>query len=235
MLRTLVVVLALANLGFYAWTQGWLDSITGVHAGGDREPERLARQVQPETVVILPSSAAGANASAPSATNTATTAVVPTPTLVCLEAGPFSNTELSAAEAAIRANAPAAGWDDVKTDKPGAWIVYMGRYADREMLAKKKEELARIKLSFEEARNSPSLEPGLVLGRYGDRAGAENELAKFNLRGVHSAKVVEISPGSSSHVLRVDKADAALAAQLMGMKNEALGKGFAPCAKPASN
>lgn len=30
MLRTLVVVLMLANLAFYGWTQGWLTSVLGL-------------------------------------------------------------------------------------------------------------------------------------------------------------------------------------------------------------
>ena len=44
MLRALIAALLLANLAFFAWTQGWLDSVVGVRSIGDREPERLLRQ-----------------------------------------------------------------------------------------------------------------------------------------------------------------------------------------------
>lgn len=54
MLKALVVLLALANLAFFAWTQGWIDGPTGIRARGDREPERLSQQFQPEVVQILP-------------------------------------------------------------------------------------------------------------------------------------------------------------------------------------
>ena len=47
MLQRLVVLLLLANLLFFAWSQGWLDEIAGSRVHPEREPERLARQVQP--------------------------------------------------------------------------------------------------------------------------------------------------------------------------------------------
>ena len=238
MLRMLVLALALANAGYYAWTEGWLDTFIGTRANAEREPERLTRQVQPESVQILPSSAAN-----PGAAPATTTAPSPAPAavsaatepLACLEAGPFSAAELAAATSAAQAALPSGAWTDVKTEKPGAWLVYMGRYGDRELLAKKKEELGRIKLAFEDVRNAPSLEPGLSLGRYDNRAAAEKGLAQFALRGVHSAKVVELGAGSTTHLLRVDKADAALVALLAGLRSEGLGKGFVPCAKTALN
>jgi hypothetical protein len=64
MLRTLVALLLAANLGFYAWTQGWLDPIVGSPSQGEREPERLKRQVHPERVRLLPAGAAASAASA---------------------------------------------------------------------------------------------------------------------------------------------------------------------------
>ena len=238
MLRTLVLALVLANAGYCAWTEGWLDTFIGTRANAEREPERLTRQVQPESVQILPSPQA-----TPGAAPATTAALSPAPAaasaatepLACLEAGPFSATELGAATSAVQAALPAGAWADVKTDKPGAWLVYMGRYGDRELLAKKKEELGRIKLAFEDVRNAPSLEPGLSLGRYDNRAAAEKGLAQFALRGVHSAKVVELNPGSTTHLLRVDKADATLITLLAGLRSEGLGKGFVPCGKTALN
>ena len=229
-----MLALLLANAGYFAWTQGWLDNVVGVRADSQREPERLTRQVQPETVQILQPSAGGSLtspvivAAAPAA---AASAVVGT----CLEAGPFSATEIDAAASAVQAALPAGSWADLKTDKPGAWLVYMGRYGDRELFAKKKEEIARMKLAFEEVRNSPNLEPGLSLGRFDDRSAAEKALAAFGLRGVKSARVVEITPPSSTHVLRVDAADEALVKQLGELKPAALGKGFVACAKVAAN
>jgi hypothetical protein len=46
MLRTLVLLLLLANGGFFAWTQGWLDPVLPPRSE-QREPERLAAQLGP--------------------------------------------------------------------------------------------------------------------------------------------------------------------------------------------
>lgn len=216
MLRALVIALALANLAFWSWTQGWLDGVVGVRANGDREPERLARQVRPESVRILPATAATAAASEPEAS-------------ACLEAGPFDEAGLAAARAVALAAAPSASLSDVKTAQPAAWIVYMGKYADKGLLAAKEEELKRRKVAYEEVAGSPGLAPGLSLGRFDDKAAAEQALAEFARQGVRTAKVVEAVAASTSHRLRAEQADAALAARLSALSDAALGKGFTPC------
>jgi hypothetical protein len=233
-LRALVLALVLANAGYFAWTQGWLDNFTGQRADHQREPERLARQLRPETVLILSPSSALPPIATPATTPAAPAASAPLAG-ACLEAGPFNTTEAEAAASAVQAALPPGSWADVKTDKPGTWLVYMGRYADRELLAKKKEEIGRMRLPFEEVRSPPSLESGLSLGRFDERAAAEKALAQFALRGVKSARIVELTPAGSSHMLRVDGADDALVRQLGELKSAALGKGFAPCTKVAVN
>jgi hypothetical protein len=220
MLRLVVLALILANLGFYSWTQGWLDGLVGVRPTGDREPERMARQVRPETVVILPPEAA-ASSSASAAP-------------VCLEAGPFSATELAAANAALKQalpNAAEGSWVEVKTDTPGTWIVYMGKFVDTEGLVKKEQELKRLKLDFEVVRTPPALDRGLSLGRFDARAAADTALERFTQQGVRTARVVELSPPGSATLLRAARADEALAAQLTALKAGALGKGFVACTK----
>ena len=239
MLRGLVLLLIVANLAFYAWSQGWLDSVVGVRSIGDREPERLTRQVRPETVVVLPPTSAEALPAAPvsppvPATTASTAATVPAAAQACLEAGPFSPAQVAAAEAALQSaqpTLPGGAWVNLKTDKPGLWMVYMGRYTDRDALGKKQEELRRIKVEYDEVRSPPELDMGLSLGRFEERKNAFNALERFAQRGIRSARVVEVRAPATTHVLRADKADAALAAQLLALKSTALGKGFAPCVR----
>ena len=219
MLRALVLGLLLANAVFLVWTQGWLDAVVGVRARGDREPERLLRQVRPETVRILPAAAASAvSTAAPRA-------------LACLEAGPFGDAEVGAAQSAAQVALPAGSWINVKTEQPGTWIVYMGRYANREGLTRKEDEIKRRKLPYEEINEPAALAPGLSLGRFDERAAAAKALDQFTLQGVRTARIVELAAAASRHVLRVERAAAALAAQLLALKAEAFGKGFAPCEK----
>lgn len=217
MLRTLVVLLLAANLAFYAWTQGWLDNVVGVHARGDHEPERLGRQINPELVKILAPQAVAAAASA---------AVRPR---VCLEAGPFVAGEVTAAEVTLTPLLPAGSWANVKVDKPAVWAVYMGRYIDRDVKKKKTDELAQLNVPVEEVTGAPEFEPGLSLGRFEQRAAADAALVQLTQRGVRSASVVELSKAATVYMLRIDNADEALAARVAALKAGTLSRSFGAC------
>ncbi len=215
MLRALVVLLLIANLAFFGWTQGWLDGIVGVSARGDREPERLANQVNADRIVIL----------------SAANAVLPAAQLVCLEAGPFSPSEAAAAEGALQGIAPAGSWVNVRTERPGTWVVYMGSYPDGETLRRKEDEIRRLRPDYEEVSLPREGQFGLSLGRFEDRALAERALIQVQQRGIRTARVVQASPPAVFHMLRIERADPTLAGQLASAKADALGKGFYDCAK----
>lgn len=216
MLRALIVLLLLANALFFAWTQGWLDGVVGVRSIGDREPERMQRQVRPELIRILPPDAASNPASAASAASAAASDPVNTS---CLETGPYGDAELSAVQAAAQGALPAGSWIMARNEQPGQWIVYMGRYATREALVKKEDELKRRRLKYEELRVPSALTPGLSLGRYEQRPAALQALERFSEQGIRTARVVELSPAVPRHVLRVERADAALAARLAALRS----------------
>lgn len=240
MLRRFALLMVAANVLFFAWTQGWLDDIVGIRAAGDREPQRLAKQVKPESVTVL-SPAAAASAAAPPARPTATNANAAAPVAaapaeaptVCLEAGPFAPADVAAAMAAAQAVVAADRIAEQRTDRPGRWIVYLGQYLSREDLTRKADELKKLGVEFLEVRGAPELEPGLQLGYYSERANAERALEQFGKQGVRGARIVQtVAPGSST-VLRIERAPQNLVAPLTALKDEALRGGFKPCAKPA--
>ncbi len=283
MLRTLVAALLLANLAFFAWTQGWLDRVVGVAVQGEREPERLARQIQPDVLTVVPATGAASDAAAaasaglaasasavastspsfadaaasataagpatfglvavaPAASGAAVPASVGTSSaasdaaadtaLACFEAGPFVERDLPAAQATLGAAIPAGRWNRLKVDRPGIWIVYMGRFPDRPALQKKEEELRRFAgLVYEEVKTPASLAPGLALGRFDSRDGARDALAALTERGVKTARVMSIRPPAVVDVLQVERVDPTLAATLASLKLGALRKGFVPCIK----
>ncbi len=242
MLKALVLLLALANGVFFAWTQGWIDGPTGVRARGDREPERLGQQVRPELVQILlappasvgPASAAAAAANiSPAPTAAAAPASMPAAPapLACLEAGPFSGAEVAPAEAVLRSALPDGSWVSVKSTRSGLWMVYLGKFKDRDEQLKKQEELRAMRVEYDDLRSPPELLPGLSLGRFEERSNAVNALERFSQRGIRSAKVIEVRPPASTVLLRVDRASPVLAAQATGLNSPALGKGFVPCTK----
>jgi hypothetical protein len=228
MLRVAVLLLLLANLLFFAFSHGWLADVTGLRPHAEREPERLKRQVNADKVVVLPAAAA----SAASAVRSSEPAASAPQRSACLEAGPFATGALVSATAALQAlqpPLPAGSWVDVTVERPGRWMVYMGRYPNREALAKKEEELRRTRVSFEEVAEPAEWTMGLSLGRYDDRAAAERALEQASQRGVRSAKVVELAAPTTLHLLRAENADAALAERLSALRSPALGRGFVAC------
>jgi len=53
MLRTIVLILLLANLAFFAWAQGWL-RVLGTGPSQQAEPYRMSQQVRPEALRVAP-------------------------------------------------------------------------------------------------------------------------------------------------------------------------------------
>lgn len=93
MLRLFAVLLVAANVAFFAWSAGALDGIVPWRPQGDREPERLVRQVKPEAVVVLPPAVALAPR--------------------CVDVGPVPIADAGALEAAFAANLPDVSWREV--------------------------------------------------------------------------------------------------------------------------
>lgn len=229
MLRRFVFLLLLANLLFLAYSQGWLEGLTGLRPHPERDPERLNRQVRPELVVIVDPATLRAVPPA-SAPGTGTAAAAASP--LCLEAGPFATGASVSAIATLQGAQPPlppGSWVEVKIERPGSWLLYMGKFPNREALAKKEEELKRARVTYERLSSPPELADGFALGRFDQRTAADRALEQLTQRGVRTARVVETEAPSTLHMLRADKADKALAAQLSALKSDALGRGFVPC------
>lgn len=224
MVRALVALLLIANLGFFAWTQGWLDGVVGVRSIGDREPDRLQRQVRPEAVrVLTPQAASGAATAAASAAEAR---------LACLELGPVAPEAATTLLAELATAMPSVAFVNQKSEKPASYLVYMGPYPNAELIQRKREELGRAKVSFEEVTAPAELKNGLALGHYDDRAAADAALAQFAKRNVRSARVVQQAPAGTLHRLRAERVDTETAARLFAFKFRSLeiAKGFSECA-----
>lgn len=223
MLRLLVLLLVIANAAFYGWRQGWLDDLVGVRAQGDREPGRLALQVEPQRVRVL-------SAGSPSTATAA--AAAPEPTGVCLEVGPYTAAQQGAAQSAIAGVVPPDRIEDTRHETPAVWIVFMGPYADADNRRKKVDELRRLKVTSEEVRQVPELGDGLALGRFDNRGAAERALADVTTKGVRTARLAQLVPPVVTHTLRVANVSPELQQQLMALQVPGLaGKGFTACTR----
>lgn len=259
MLRSLVLILLIVNAAFFAWSQGWLNQLVGVQPDAQHEPQRLSQQIHADKIVVLPAAsstgdkarhggpvgapdAASAAASAMAAASAASAAVdaasaagpavataASNKDMKCVEAGPFSAAEYAGVEAHVRAALPSGSWNSRTVAIQGLWLVYMGPYADADMLGRKQTELRRIKgLNFEEVRTPANLAQGISLGRYTRLEEAEAGLNVLRNRGIRTARIVNLRPSMEVQVLKVPHATVNMQVALAGMKLPQ-GKGFSPC------
>jgi hypothetical protein len=233
MLRALVLLLTLANVGYWAWSQGLLASY-GWAPAATSEPQRLQQQLRPEALQLLDSGVA-APADAP---ESAASEPTPTPVLgptseatatatECLQAGLFTDAQAQALRTGLQ-SLPTGSWALERKVTPGRWIVYMGPYASDELLTKKRDELRRLGVRLEPLVN-PALAPGLSLGHFNTRPEAEAELDRVAQRGVRTARVVAERPETSGQRLTLAAVDAPLRAQLDTLKPQLAGKALQAC------
>jgi len=222
MLRAGVALLLLANALFFAWARGWLDPAFPPPRHAEHEPQRLAAQVRPQNVVVLPPKEAGAAVTAARAA-----------AALCLEAGPLAEADIAAAEAALAPAQLAEGtWAREPAPPPPLWAVFAGRWPDATARGARVEELRKLKINFELIEAPPELAPGLVLQRHPDRAAAEAALAAVNAAhaGLKGLRVQQLPAPPPRWWLRVAKADGEVQTRLQALPAAALAGGFKACA-----
>ena len=217
MLRLLVVLLLLVNGAYFLWTQGHLAPL-GLAPVNPSEPQHLAQQIKPQALTLMTPAEIkrlAAEAAAASATE-------------CLMAGPLDEKQAAAVREAATQSLPTGQWSLDTLTVPGRWIIYMGRYADTDMLNRKKAELRARRVSFEPLAN-PALEPGLSLGSFATQGEANDELAALSLRGVRTARVTQERPDSKAYMIKLPAVGEALRGKLDPLRDGLGGKSLKPC------
>ncbi len=224
MLRLTLILLLLANGLYFAWSQRYL-TVLGFAPAVQTEPARMQAQIKPDALRLLGNRSEGAGTSNPAtatATSAATSNSAPPATVAttkpseCLQSAALDDA-LAARVRSAASKLPSGSWALDTIDVPGRWIVYMGKYANADLLAKKKSELRELDVSFE-ALQSASLEPGISLGGHETQALATQALATLNKQGVRTAKVVQEKTASQRQVLRLPAVDDALREKLEPLK-----------------
>jgi hypothetical protein len=240
--RVLVIALIAANGAVWAWWHGWLAPLVAAPGAEQRDPDRLARQLRPETVLLRAASAPapdGANKVPPVAALPAASA--PAAAGTCLEAGPFGDNTLPAVERELAAAGVAAAGFHMVDGPPLSWWIYMGRYPSDSAAQGKSDELRKIGIEHDTVRSPADLRPGLALGRFTDREHAQAALGRLSDRGIRTARVVEVADAPRTRRVQVATNDAALAARLQALRSNtvpalvfAACKNAAAAAAPAS-
>lgn len=218
-MRLLVLFLILANGLYFAWSDGWLRAY-GFAPAVQSEPQRLSQQIRPEALrVLTPAEFRRVEAQAQAD-------LVPRE---CLKAGPFDDAQVDVLRRALESALPPGSWQFEPVTVPPRWIVYMGKFANAEALAKKRGELAAMNLGFQPLGN-PDLEPGLSLGGFDTQAAAAAELSRLTgQRGIRTAKVVQERLGGQQSELKLPALSAEQKARLNDVRPALGGRSLHAC------
>jgi hypothetical protein len=222
MLRVLVLLLLLVNGVYLAWSQGLLRD-WGLAPVAQSEPQRLRQQIKPEALRLL-------SADEARRVQASAEAVPPKPA-ECLQAGLFDEQQSAALLQALERSLPVGSWSLQDGVAPARWIVYMGKFANADLLARKKQELAQRELKFD-ALGNPALEPGLSLGGYDSEPAANEALKELTKKGVRTAHVVQERAELRGKMLRLPAVDETLRSRVDALKAQLGDKALASC-KPS--
>lgn len=245
-MRILVLLLLLLNIGFFAWTQGWLAG-AGLSPDAGTEPLRMARQIAPDSVRVLGgdrSGAAGASAPAattapppkalPAASDPASSpasaashvaAVAATTGTVCNEIGPYGAFEATALNTAL-ATLKKSGFDPQQVARPlsDQWMVWLGPLADKAAVQAELAKLEQTHLkTYGAVTDRPRYEPGISLGVFATEDAARAQVRHVEREGVTGAKVVSRNVGLGRTLLRLPAITASQARQLVALPSAQLG------------
>jgi hypothetical protein len=218
MLRLLVLALLLLNSAYFAWSQGYLAGL-GFAPSQQSEPQRMTQQIKPQTVQLLTAQDMREIDAVPEG------GIKPTQ---CLQAGPFDEVQSALLSSTLATTLPSGAWTLEAVLEPARWIVYMGKYPNADLLAKKRAELASLKLKFEPLGN-PALQLGLSLGGFETKAAASAHLEALSRRGLRTAKVIQERVEVRGMMLRLPQADDTVRARLDELKPVLADKAVLPC------
>ncbi|MFN9476130.1 SPOR domain-containing protein [Acidovorax sp.] len=224
MLRLLILILLLANGGYYAWSHGHLRD-WGFAPAQEGEPQRMNQQLRPETLQILRARPTNPTPQPPVAEATPPVVAAATAT-ECLQAGVLDERQAETVRTAA-AGLPQGSWTMESTPVSARWMVYMGRFEDQETLDKKRTELRARKVDFD--RPGGTWELGLSLGRFATEEAAKRELANLGEKGVRTARVIQERAETPGFTLRLPAVTDAMRPQLETLRGPLAGKPLRAC------
>lgn len=226
MLRILVIALLVANLAYFAWSQGSLAGL-GLAPAQQHEPERLKAQIEPQSLRML-NGAREEKADAAKPLAEAPAPVAAAPATACWQAAGFTLPQADALRVALAGTGLAPDqWQLNEARSAGRWVVYMGRYNDEQM-QKKKAELRELKIEFREV-NLPSAGPGLALGTFSSEEAVQQALRDMGKKGVRSARAAVERPEVVSMTLRLPAITDEQRAKVEGLGDALVGKKLQAC------
>lgn len=253
-MKFLLFLLLLANGGLFAWHQGYLSEIFP----NQHEPERLAKQLNPDqvrlisaetanTAPLLPSdnaatstlangaasaaASASVSASTSASASAASAASARPPVLACLEFGNFSVAEAKKFEAELAPLALGERQSRRNVQDVNTYVVQIPPLASKEAADKKAGELRNLKVSDFYVNNEPNspVRWSISLGVFKNRAAAQSQLEQLNKQGVHSAVIATRSGNTAKLYFQLRNLEPEVVNKLNALKDKFPEQAGKPC------
>ena len=229
-MRTLFLLLVLANLAVFAWWRYLSPADTGL----DRLP--LARQIDPQKLRIVPpaelAEAAKKSAPAPAPVQAAAPLPVPATTagLACMEWGSFTLADAPRAEKALEPLGLGERIAQRRTEELAGWWVFIPPQGSRQAALQKAAELKALGVDeFFVLAEDSQFRWALSLGVFRNEDAAQARLAVLRNQGVRSARVGPRELVVPKIWLQVKSVDAPLEARLKEIAGRIEGSELRAC------
>lgn len=234
-MRTLFLLLILANIAFFAWTR------YASQPGASADAAPLARQIEPQKLRVLrpgelpAPSLKGASGQPVASAPLAAAAPLPAQAgsaqpAACLEWGSFTLTDAPKAEKALDPLALGSRLTQRRTEELAGWWVFIPPQPNRQAAVKKAAELKS--LGVEEYFVVPDEGPyrwAVSLGVFRTQDAAQARLVALRALGVRSAQIGPRETLVPKVWLQVRDADAAVASRLQEIARQIEGSEVRPC------
>jgi hypothetical protein len=216
-MRTLFLVLVLANLALFAWWR----YMSPADSGLDRLP--LARQIEPDKLKIVPAAEltrVPAKKAAPPAPAPASQAAAPAQAAApgaqsCLEWGSFTLADAPRMEKALEPLGLGERLAQRRTEETAGWWVFIPSQGSRQAALKKAAELKALGVEeFFVLAEDSQFRWALSLGVFRNEDAAQARLAALRNQGVRTARVGPRELVVPKVWLQVKSVDAATEARL---------------------
>lgn len=221
------LLLVLVNLLLFAWQQG----VFGHQAERGREPERVARQIEPERVRVLTEREVQTlreRASQSSGMLDLTVAQS------CIEFGDFGPNEAPRAEKALAALVPSLKLAPRAIDAPGWYMVYVPPLKTRAEVDRRADELRQLGVKdLQVMGEAGPMKFGIGLGSFRDAEAAKAHLAALEKLGVKGARVSDKPSSIAVTRFQLRDLDAATVRQLALLRSDFPAQTLRGCSGPA--
>ena len=236
-MRTAFLLLVLANLGFFAWWR------YGAQPAVLTDPAPLSREVRPDRLRILseaelaralpkPKPGPVQAAPTPPAPEPARP-TVPVPALACIEWGSFTLADAPRAEKVLVPLNLGTRLSARQVEETANWWVFMPPQGNRAGAIRKANELRNLGITeFYIVTEAGPLRWSISLGIFRNEDAAQEHLAALRRLGVRTGRVGPRTLQVPKTWLRIDAADAALAARMKEIAIAFPGSELRDCAQP---